>query len=544
MENRNLDITYDLYCRKSQESEERQVLSLEAQERETRELANRLGIKVRKIWIESFSAKAPSRTVFNQMMGDVSEGKVQGLIAWHPDRLSRNSVDGGLIIYYLDNGLLKDLLFSSYNFENTPQGKWMLNIQFGQSKYYVDQLSVNVKRGNKQKLENGWKPSMAPTGYLNDVVNKTIIIDQDRFPILQNVIKDIASGKSSPVVGLKTLNEVYSYKTVQRKKTGGKHLARSTFYNLLSNPFYCGIIRHNGKEYPGKHDAMISPSEFDKLQIMLGEKGKPRKQIHDFPFTGFIRCGECGSMVTAEKHCKRSKDNQVVEYVYYRCTKKNPNIKCSQPYVSSNDLNDQVDEYLSKITIPEEFRDWALKYLSYINESESIVEKKSFENIFSQINSTREELRNLTKMRIKGQIDDVIFEDEKSNIQRELTRLEALQNQINKDANEWTDVVNETVNFAYSARKKFETGDPQEKRYIFSKLGSNFILKDRFLALKMNKMLFAFTTECREQLEPLELDENTVMKLENNNLLPADLTWLPNLDSNQDRRLQRPLSYH
>ena len=73
-------------------------------------------------------------------------------------RLARNSIDGGQIIYLLDRGSLKDLKFATQSFENNPQGKFMLSITFGYSKYYVDALSENVKRGNRAKVERGWRP--------------------------------------------------------------------------------------------------------------------------------------------------------------------------------------------------------------------------------------------------------------------------------------------------------------------------------------------------------------------------------------------------
>ncbi len=535
MKNEIKNIIYDIYCRKSQESEERQVLSLEGQEKEIKEFASKLGIKIRKIWFESFSAKAPGRPIFNEMMNDVREGKIQGIVAWHPDRLSRNSVDGGLIIYYLDTGYLKDLLFPTYTYENTPQGKWMLNIQFGQSKYYVDQLSINVKRGNRVKLENGWKPSMAPTGYLNKLDDKTIIPDPERFNILQSVLIDIINGKSSIKDAFNDLNNKYGYKTLQRKKSGGRTLAKSSFYNILNNSFYCGIIRHNNQEYPGKHLPMITIQEFDKLQIILGFKGKPRQQNRSFPLTGFIKCSECGSMITAETHNKKnSKTNQITTYTYYRCTKKNPHITCNQPYVSEKELEQQIDTYLSKISISEEFKNWALKYLDYLNDNEIRLEKAAFENVHKEIEKSRKELQTATTMRVKGQIDDIIYEDEKKRINSELNRLKEISNEVERNADNWVDLVTNTVNFAYAARLQFENGDNKAKRYVFSKLGSNFILKDKKLAMELNKTLFAFTPEYRENIEPLEIEEKVIVTLEKNNLVPADLAWLPNLDSNQD----------
>ena len=107
-------------------------------------------------------------------MQKVEKGQVGGIIAWHPDRLARNSIDGGKIIYLLDTGKLLDLKFPTSWFENTPQVKFMLNISFGQSKYYVDNLSENVERGLRQKIRNGIWPSKATYGYMNNPKTRSV----------------------------------------------------------------------------------------------------------------------------------------------------------------------------------------------------------------------------------------------------------------------------------------------------------------------------------------------------------------------------------
>ena len=141
-----------LYARKSTEDEERQVMSIEAQLAELAEYAKRENIEIAETFIESKSAKKPGREIFNQMMSKVHESKVPiGLIAWHPDRLARNSVDGGQIIYSIDIGKIVSLRFPTFWFEPTPQGLFMLQVAFGQSKYYSDNLSENVKRGIRRK---------------------------------------------------------------------------------------------------------------------------------------------------------------------------------------------------------------------------------------------------------------------------------------------------------------------------------------------------------------------------------------------------------
>lgn len=94
------------------------------------------------------------------MMKEIEAGKVNGILSWHPDRLARNSVDGGNIIYLLDQSLLASLKFPTFWFENTSQGKFMLSMAFSQSKYYVDNLSKNTKRGLHQKVRRGEFPAL------------------------------------------------------------------------------------------------------------------------------------------------------------------------------------------------------------------------------------------------------------------------------------------------------------------------------------------------------------------------------------------------
>ena len=143
-----------LYARKSTDEPERQILSIEAQLFELREYARKENLNVVKEFIESKTAKEPGREIFNEMLAGIENGKAEGILAWHPDRLARNSVDGGRIIYLVDTGKIRELKFPTFWFDPTPQGKFMLNIAFGQSKYYVDNLSENIKRGIRQKLRN------------------------------------------------------------------------------------------------------------------------------------------------------------------------------------------------------------------------------------------------------------------------------------------------------------------------------------------------------------------------------------------------------
>ncbi|MCM8782303.1 MAG: recombinase family protein [Candidatus Omnitrophica bacterium] len=178
---------YFIYARKSTDDEDRQVLSIEAQLKELREYAQRENILVIKEIVEAKTAKKPGRPLFNDMILSIERGLVDGILAWHPDRLARNSVDGGRIIYLVVQKVIKDLRFPTLRFDNNAQGKFMLSIVFGQSKYYIDALSENIRRGIRLKLSKGIWPQWAPIGYINDRKTGTIIIDEGKAPFIKRV---------------------------------------------------------------------------------------------------------------------------------------------------------------------------------------------------------------------------------------------------------------------------------------------------------------------------------------------------------------------
>ena len=111
------------------------------------------------------------------MLSQLEDQGITGIVSWHPDRLARNSVDGGKIIYLLDQGIIQYLKFPTFWFENTPQGRFMISLSFSQAKYYVDSLSENVTRGMTQKAKRGRVSRQSQFGYLNDKNTKKVILN-------------------------------------------------------------------------------------------------------------------------------------------------------------------------------------------------------------------------------------------------------------------------------------------------------------------------------------------------------------------------------
>ena len=226
---------YILYARKSTEEDDRQVLSIEAQLAELQEDAAKEKLEIVASLCEAKTAKEPGRMKFAEMLSLIERGKADGIVSWHPDRLARNSVDGGKIIHLVDRGLIRSLKFPTFWCEPTPQGLFMLSIAFGQSKYFVDNLRENVKRGLRQKIRNGVWPGWAPVGYLNNPKTRGVDIDAEKYRLVKKVFELYATG-NYPLHSLANWCAEYNLKGNTNKK-----ISVSMFKKFLQIIFYFAL---------------------------------------------------------------------------------------------------------------------------------------------------------------------------------------------------------------------------------------------------------------------------------------------------------------
>ena len=214
----------------------------------------------------------------------------------------------------------------------------MLNIAFGQSKYYVDSLSENTKRGLRQKVRRGEYPSIAPIGYINDVRTKSIVVDRKKAKVIKAVFEFYATGNAR----LEDVSNFLAQRGIMSR--GGKriHKTRATF--ILSNPFYMGLFRYSKELHEGKHEPIIAKKIFDKVQKVLKQRGRPHHKTKYEPqdFCGLLKCGTCGMSITGEYRIKKQKNGNVHNYIYYHCTKKNKSVKCPEPCIRQEELDKQI----------------------------------------------------------------------------------------------------------------------------------------------------------------------------------------------------------
>ncbi|TSC94418.1 MAG: recombinase [Parcubacteria group bacterium Licking1014_1] len=423
-----------LYARKSTDVEDKQMRSIEDQIAELRAFAKQNNLNVVDTFIEKQSAKIPGRPIFGEMLKRIE----------HPDRLARNSVDGGQIIYLIDCGRIAALKFPQFWFEPTPQGKFMLNIAFGQSKYYVDSLSENTKRGLRQKVRRGEYPSLAPVGYLNDSRVKTVVVDKKRAPIIRQAFELYAEGNHR----LEDISDFLAQNKIVSKSGKKIHITRATF--ILSNPFYCGLFRYAGEIHEGKYEPIIAKKLFDKVQEVLEQRGRTRHKsaIEPQVFCGLLRCGTCGMMITGEYRVKKQKNGNEHYYTYYHCTKKRKGFKCDEPCIRQEVLDKQISSLLQKVSLRP---DWAEKLQIRLEKDKA----KSAQSVSAFVQESQEKIKVIqTKLQrlldgyLEQDIDREIYRIEKAKLLSEKKSLDEQNIKLEQKQNDWLE-----LGRARSARK-------------------------------------------------------------------------------------------
>ena len=490
-----MDQKFFLYARKSTDVEDKQALSIEAQLTELRAFAKKENIFITKTIVEKKTAKVPGRPLFNDMLNRIEKGEADGILSWHPDRLARNSVDGGRIIYLLDTGKLRALKFPQFWYENTAQGKFMLNMAFGQSKYYVDSLSENVKRGLRQKVRNGIYPSLAPIGYINDVRKKSVAVDRKRSVIVREAFELYAKGNS----GLRDISNFFAQngvlsgggRTLNGEKCQGAKpfkLDRITF--ILSNPFYYGHFRYGKEVYEGKHQPIISKSLFDQVQVVLKRRSKPQYKQKNDPqaFCGLLSCATCGMGITAEHKIKRQKNGNEHFYTYYHCTKKNKAIRCSEPCVRAEVLDSQLSSLIEKFSLPE---DWASQLNLMLEKDENLGAQSSaafVQESKEKISALSQKLQRLLDSYLDQDIEREVYLEKKAAFMSEKKSLEERSVTLQEQQTGWIEPLREWIKEAQNGTKIARGCDLMPKKSIAKKLfGSNLFLSARNLHLELPK---------------------------------------------------------
>lgn len=326
---------YAIYARKSTEGEERQARSLGDQVIECTKIAKSRNLQLlsqpRSPIEEKQSAKEPDiRPKFRQMLDDVKQGKFEGIIAWHPDRLARNMKDAGEIIDLLDKNIIKDLQFVSFTFENDTAGKMLLGMSFVLSKQYSDKLRDDVKRGIRRSIEDGKYLSKAKHGYYRDR-NMMLRPDGRNFTLLKNAWQMRLEGKTQKVIAKYLVDEKYQRSEGVGKTTNKLYQMTDKVLSIIfKDTFYTGVLDYGTTgpvDLTEVYDfvPMVTVDEFLKINrlsdirkaFLAKQRGAKSGVKADF-LRKIVYCGHCNRQMSTGVTVKYS-GKKKTNYFNFRC---------------------------------------------------------------------------------------------------------------------------------------------------------------------------------------------------------------------------------
>ncbi len=509
-----------LYARKSTESEDKQVQSIDDQIRTMKEVAKEEGLQIIDILSESKSAKAPgARPVFEQMMRDIEDGKYDVILAWDTSRLSRNPKDGGDLQWLLDSGALSGIRTHEKWYRDNDE--LLFTIENSMNSRFIKELKAKVKRGMDSKADKGDFPGSPPVGYINDRLEKKIVKDPIMFDRVAELWNKALTGIYTVSELTRIANKELMIRTHQAKKRGGAPLCHNTVRKLLSNPFYTGKFKWGDKIYSGNHPSMVSDSQFKTMQKILDPTRhctRPKDEPYQFLLRGMVRCAECGYAIVTEKKYKKLKDGTVKEYHYCHCSGRKRGVKCKnhEIYIREEDLIKQIKDELCRYTIDEDFYRIAIEALAEEDEIEVAEQDGKMAEINKRITDKTNELNNLRRSLYKGLItDNAFFLAEQEDIENQIKKLEDDRKKIKNAAYNWREKANDIFMFARYAKEDFDSDDWERKRAVIKRLGADLKLTNRTIQFTPVKYLVPIAEkypELKGQFELARTDSEQMKK--------------------------------
>lgn len=525
MDTQTIQLKYFGYARKSSEdNKERQAASLPDQLFVIEGMKSKQHLQVVDILQESKSAHWSGREVFNVMLEKIEKKEANAILTWHANRLARNMIDGGKVIDLMDRGFLQEIRTPSRVYRGSPEDKWMLSVEFANSKKDSDDKSIVVKRGLEKKCRDGWRPGEPPFGYLPDKFTpggeRKIFTDNERLPFAKKMSEMFLDGVSVDEIQ-RISDREWHLKTRQRRTKGGKPLSISEIYVILNERFYAGWFEYpkgsgHWFENNEKIERIIDDETFDRIQAKLGHRSQYHLKHHEYAYQMIMQCGYCGSTVVPEQkwqcictscktkfsitkenkdtcpNCKTRIENmprpKILHYIYYRCKKKKAfDPPCREKGMEVHKLEKQIDAMLGSIEISPLFMDWAIRQIQKMNELDVQHRETVVESIKRAHDECRRKLDNLLQLKISSAnhdgslLSDERFGEENGKLEAELKTIEKQLASVDQQMIRANEDTAKAFTFATLAQIRFAAGDMKTKRDIFMGLGSHLTIKNKIV---------------------------------------------------------------
>ena len=471
---------YVIYARKSTESDDRQVLSIQSQISELERIAAREGVTVGEVLTESKSAKAPGRPVFNALFRRVDEGGIGGILCWKLDRLARNHYDAGVIMQALAEKKIERIITSDGIKTSNGNDRFMGLIELGAATKFIDDLSANIRRGQRARAEKGWCNGIPPIGYLNDRLTKTIVKDPERFDLVQRLWQ-LLLGNSLRVDQIyRIAADELGLRTRPFGRSKGRTLSKSCIYRLFANPFYMGMIKlRSSGTWIGSHPPMATREEFDRVQEILGRPDRERPKKRTFAYAGLLKCGMCGRVLVGEQH----HNPKGPPYVYYRCSGGHKSV-CKGKSISEPALESQLSGYLRRLTIPQPVLAF-LETRVASTLSDEIRRRTVVRNsLKTALTGIRREEENLLSLRLRDLVDDPSFLAKRKGLQDQRRGMEDRVARADASTAAPGQTLLQIADFAARVGSVFESGTVFQRRAIIEAVSAKSTVQAKKVALE------------------------------------------------------------
>lgn len=462
-----------LYARVSSREQEEEGWSLDSQTRLLRDYAAELGLAVVAEFVETQTAKVAGRRAFGEMVEFLKGSPGTAVLVEKTDRLYRNIRDWvtiedlGTTLHFVREGQI-------IGPESRSSDKLIHGFKVLMARNYVENLSEEIRKGLTEKALQGIYPSHAPLGYLNVQAEsrrkKAVALDPERGPLVRQLFDRYEAGTTS----LKDLAK-FAFNIGLRSKKG-RRVGKSSLFDMLSHPIYCGLIRWNGEVFPGSHEPLISRQQWERCQEILHGRKSSKFGYGQMPFAyrGLIRCS-CGQVMSGEVKKGR--------YVYYHC--QGPKGLCSRPYVREELLTEAFRTLLAELTPPPMMADWLRKAVVLGHQAQMEFQKAKEERIEAEIATARSRLEQLYLDKIEGEVPVTMYRMLRDKFEVELREHESLLGSYRSAGTRTDDEALETLELSLGVLRRFEQGNADERNQTLRLLLSNCVWQDGNLEFEL-----------------------------------------------------------
>jgi DNA invertase Pin-like site-specific DNA recombinase len=470
-------IKFFIYVRKSSDEKKgkRQVLSLDAQLRELRDLIKREHLFIVEIIQESMTAKEPGRPLFNRMLDRIEKDEANGVLVWDIDRFYRNPFDEGRVRWMLQRGIIAAIRTPSRSFFPADAGLLMA-VEGGRANDFIIHHKRVVARGVREKLLRGQWPGQRPFAYIYDHDLRNIVPDKKRAKIAQTIFEEVSTGR----YGLLAVSDRLAHFGIRTKK--GTSWPKSQVHNFLTNRLYIGVMEWSGEIFEGKYKPIISPEVFKKVQEMIKVRSKPRRvrKGHNFPFCGLFRC-TCGAMISAQW----AKGHGGL-YRYYRCSGKTR--QCFEPYLQEKFVSEQCAHILKPLAISPEQANVVRALIDERTHKDGQALETEDDRMSDEMTLVQQKLNKLTRGYLNDLIDEESYQAAKADLVIQKTALKHEKEQLHRTRSTfWNEPAKEVINAMELAGKMQVEKSPQEISQLVHKIGTNRLLSRKTVSFSFSE---------------------------------------------------------